>query len=1184
MTNEKLKYHVLTPKTDLEESVYFGAIDVALNDTSVHNLAIAGPYGAGKSSVIHSYINKRKKDRVCAVGGEWQIKDITITLAHLCKENIDSKLIEYSILEQLFFHDTGANLPESQFSRIKPMQEGDLWGYVLYVVIFCALLFAWFFRHTLGLFIPGYLALVVFSTLIGYAVYKLLPIIRTLSIRKISLATASIEVGKGVEPSVLNKHLDEILYFFKQTETNLVVFEDLDRFDNPDLFVKLREINYLINNATSIEQNVVFVYALRDDLFLNKQRTKFFDFIVPIIPYVDGKNAVDKLYAELEDGGIDDGLCQVLSYHIGEMRMVYNIINEYQVYKAFKSEEANFDINKLLAVVAYKNCYPKDFAALLEHKGILYDVMTKKDVVIAQEKKEIQERLEKLEERARLLQAHQQSSIQALRLEYINALLNAIPQAGARLGAFEEIMRFDDWASDELFKKIVKGTNINYVFQQPCTRSLVQNAFQYNFKDIEKAVDPEHTYKEREQFILTRDKLEDILKEIEHLRDEISFIEDCKYVNYLNEGRSLKGKFKLEDYTQYAETKEIFAEQIELLEDMLSLDYINENYMEYVSLFHEGTLGKSERRFLIDVMRHNHNPYDYRLEKAGQVVEKMDARLFLDTSAWWNFDLVDAMMRGDAMQEKVENMLACLADTDENINFIDEYLHKGKEVKLFVEDFFETYPDMWRYQKEESSREVDRELWIELILRNVKLEVIPNVFDKNESFIADISNYFSLPDIPISKLYEIAKVLDIKFTSIEPNEKKEHKAFMLDNDLYAITPKMLRCLLNVSGADEESFNTANYTYLNRIDNDKMKAYIDSHLEEYVRNVLLVMPTNTQENTEEESELLADKRLTDEIKEKIITKETMKWDSERLLNNQSEEVQKMLFKHGRVQVTWENVVRLYELDKHILIEYFHDDRVIKALQKLGKPEISEGRRAKWEELQETIVQDKPFDHVVESLAGCFDREFDVSSIIHCYANHLDCLVEHGLIKRGVEEFNYIQEVAPTTAMDFFLLNYADFAPVIDKLDSEDHNIDAILRDKNHINLEQKLYVLEHVNGEEIVGKYSAMTIVDFFMQLDNKANKVGDGIKKLIKVVLNYTYIDTLTRVRLFNKYKFTDKADIDKFIATFGREYVGESGRLYRHTKANYDMFVFCKYLWRIHYLSVCKNYGNSKGYLTIKY
>ena len=44
-------------------------------------------------------------------------------------------------------------------------------------------------------------------------------------------------------------------------------------------------------------------------------------------------------------------------------------------------------------------------------------------------------------------------------------------------------MSFDDWASDELFKKIVKGTTINYVFQQPRIRSIAQNAFQYNFKD-----------------------------------------------------------------------------------------------------------------------------------------------------------------------------------------------------------------------------------------------------------------------------------------------------------------------------------------------------------------------------------------------------------------------------------------------------------------------------------------------------------------------------------------------------------------------------------------------------------------------------------------------------------------------------------------------------------------------------
>ena len=80
------KYHVLTPKTDLVDEVYFGAIDYALKDKSVHNIAVTGPYGAGKSSVIHSYIKKRKEDDKAIIGGEWPIRDITITLAHICEE------------------------------------------------------------------------------------------------------------------------------------------------------------------------------------------------------------------------------------------------------------------------------------------------------------------------------------------------------------------------------------------------------------------------------------------------------------------------------------------------------------------------------------------------------------------------------------------------------------------------------------------------------------------------------------------------------------------------------------------------------------------------------------------------------------------------------------------------------------------------------------------------------------------------------------------------------------------------------------------------------------------------------------------------------------------------------------------------------------------------------------------
>lgn len=41
------------------------------------------------------------------------------------------------------------------------------------------------------------------------------------------------EVGEALS---LNKNIDEILYFFEETDYSLVVIEDLDRFDTPEVY------------------------------------------------------------------------------------------------------------------------------------------------------------------------------------------------------------------------------------------------------------------------------------------------------------------------------------------------------------------------------------------------------------------------------------------------------------------------------------------------------------------------------------------------------------------------------------------------------------------------------------------------------------------------------------------------------------------------------------------------------------------------------------------------------------------------------------------------------------------------------------------------------------------------------------------------------------------------------------
>lgn len=57
---DKLKYSDLAPVDNIEKSkVYFEALDWAIENENITNIALTGPYGAGKSSIIKSYIKER---------------------------------------------------------------------------------------------------------------------------------------------------------------------------------------------------------------------------------------------------------------------------------------------------------------------------------------------------------------------------------------------------------------------------------------------------------------------------------------------------------------------------------------------------------------------------------------------------------------------------------------------------------------------------------------------------------------------------------------------------------------------------------------------------------------------------------------------------------------------------------------------------------------------------------------------------------------------------------------------------------------------------------------------------------------------------------------------------------------------------------------------------------------------
>ncbi|HHL0662904.1 TPA: hypothetical protein ACQ0DB_002086, partial [Streptococcus agalactiae] len=117
------------------------------------------------------------------------------------------------------------------------------------------------------------------------------------------------------------------------------------------IFEKLREINTLVNNKKKKEQKLLFIYLVKDDMFISQDRTKFFDFIIPIIPVVTSSNSGEKIGEILtnlgESNSVSKALLKQVAIYIDDMRLAYNICNEFVLYKNNLFSQEENDNNKL---------------------------------------------------------------------------------------------------------------------------------------------------------------------------------------------------------------------------------------------------------------------------------------------------------------------------------------------------------------------------------------------------------------------------------------------------------------------------------------------------------------------------------------------------------------------------------------------------------------------------------------------------------------------------------------------------------------------------------------------------------------------------------------------------------------------------------------------------------------------
>lgn len=314
-TQVNSKYKGLTPVDNLDEdSEYLKALNWAYENEDVKNVALTGSYGSGKSSIIRTFRKNHPK-----------IKSIGISLASFMELKQDEngayteKMVEYEeqvieegILKQLFYKVDGRKIPESRFKKIHSVDKIRVFVYNVCFFLFVLGFLLCFLPDTsekiLNTFIGtcvekgmDYLSVLLIDSFIflcacailSYLTWKLSGRFQVREIRLHDKIT--MEEKQGNDSSVLNKYIDEILYFFEQTKYEVVFFEDLDRFDSLQIFIKLREINGILNNYERIHHKIMFVYAMRDDVFSGKDRTKFYDFMIPVVPVINATNSKEIL-------------------------------------------------------------------------------------------------------------------------------------------------------------------------------------------------------------------------------------------------------------------------------------------------------------------------------------------------------------------------------------------------------------------------------------------------------------------------------------------------------------------------------------------------------------------------------------------------------------------------------------------------------------------------------------------------------------------------------------------------------------------------------------------------------------------------------------------------------------------------------------------------------------------------
>ncbi len=683
------------------------------DDSNNKNIAITGGYGVGKSTMIHSYIE------------ECKLKDSTIfvSMGNINDDNLEEQSLETSIINRLVYAVESSTLKGSKFSFISVNETFKLLLFTLFSFVISLLYFLLPSNYTklpnyiikfLELPFVRFIFLAVFVTSIYFIIKFIIQWIHDGRINKIKVSSSEIELNKSESEKIkyLNYHLHDLLSILKKSEVKYYIFEDIDRFSNASiLFSKMKEINSILNIKNDLNDIVKFIYVVKDDLFdKNVDRNKFFDLVIPVVPFVNNTNSRDYFLELLKCYGVECGdevrmMISKISPFIYDARTITNIVNEFKVFQ-YHFDDYNLpkEIVKLLSIIIYKNYFLHDYTLVHSHTGLLNYLFSNDGIQsgVTIKKGDVSNKIAENDKEILLLSNEIESKLKV-----------------------EETTRSDLIYAKYAKEKLEEINSDSYAH----TRRILEN-FQLEEAEMLAALS-EESKESLDQVIVTSEhdginkSIQSLTKENIKLRNEVSDLQNHLYSklsfnDFLEIVKNYYNNFSMNKSDRNVTIEELkLDEKYLILYILMNNMYIDTDYNKYISPFKEGFMTVYDNDYYTDIVtdRSVDNIFEKQVDNPSEIIDILDTKHFSSLNLLNKYMLKHIFSKRNNTNKAIKKLVIDNFSSDVNIRRVFELSLNGD-------------PDF----------SIDFASWEEMF--SINGDLIYNVFNFEDDTLLDVFNYF----------------------------------------------------------------------------------------------------------------------------------------------------------------------------------------------------------------------------------------------------------------------------------------------------------------------------------------------------------------------------------------------------------------------------------------------------------